>query len=114
MKSLIFSRETVIEKTKTFVFEAGKIILAISIILWVLASYGPGDKFNNAESYIQTATSQTSNERNDQIAAFKLEHSYIGIVGKTKFFNRITYRIGAQLSIVVFIVNHADGISTSG
>jgi len=74
---------TVIEKTKTFVFEAGKIILAISIILWVLASYGPGDKFNNAESYIQTAASQTSNERNDQIAAFKLEHSYIGIVGKT-------------------------------
>ena len=35
---------TVIEKTKTFVFEAGKIILAISIVLWVLASYGPGDR----------------------------------------------------------------------
>jgi ferrous iron transport protein B len=74
---------TVIEKTKTFVFEAGKIILAISIILWVLASYGPGDKFNNAESYIETTTNQTSYERNDQIAAFKLEHSYIGIIGKT-------------------------------
>jgi len=74
---------TVIEKTKTFVFEAGKIILAISIILWVLASYGPGDKFNNAESYIETTTTQTTNERNDQIAAFKLEHSYIGIIGKT-------------------------------
>jgi ferrous iron transport protein B len=74
---------TVIEKTKTFVFEAGKIILAISIILWVLASYGPGDKFNNAESYVETTATQTSNERNDQIAAFKLEHSYIGIVGKT-------------------------------
>ena len=73
---------TVIEKTKTFVFEAGKIILAISIILWILASYGPGDKFNNAESYIETTT-QTSNERNNQIAAFKLEHSYIGIIGKT-------------------------------
>jgi len=74
---------TVIEKTKTFVFEAGKIILAISIILWVLASYGPGDKFNNAESYVQTTASQTLLERNDQVAAFKLEHSYIGIVGKT-------------------------------
>ncbi len=74
---------TVIEKTKTFVFEAGKIILAISIILWVLASYGPGDKFNNAESYIETTASQTTYERNDQIAAFKLEHSYIGIIGKT-------------------------------
>ena len=47
---------TVIEKTKTFVFEAGKIILAISIILWVLASYGPGDKFNNAEAYIEPTT----------------------------------------------------------
>ena len=54
---------TVIEKTKTFVFEAGKIILAISIILWVLASYGPGDKFNNAESYVETtATKPLMNE----------------------------------------------------
>lgn len=74
---------TVIEKTKTFVFEAGKIILAISIILWVLASYGPGDKFNNAESFVETTATQTTYERNDQIAAFKLEHSYIGIIGKT-------------------------------
>ncbi|MDG2498781.1 MAG: ferrous iron transport protein B, partial [Flavobacteriaceae bacterium] len=74
---------TVIEKTKTFVFEAGKIILAISIILWVLASYGPGDKFNNAESYVETTATQSAYERNDQIAAFKLEHSYIGIIGKT-------------------------------
>ena len=74
---------TVIEKTKTFVFEAGKIILAISIILWVLASYGPGDKFNNAESFVETTATQTTYERNDKIAAFKLEHSYIGIIGKT-------------------------------
>ena len=43
---------TVIEKTKSFVLGAGKIILAISIILWVLASYGPGD-FNNAAAIIQ-------------------------------------------------------------
>ncbi|MDC0628998.1 ferrous iron transport protein B [Flavobacteriaceae bacterium] len=74
---------TVIEKTKTFVFEAGKIILAISIILWVLASYGAGDKFNNAESYVQTYETQSAHERSDQIAAYKLEHSYIGIIGKT-------------------------------
>ena len=74
---------TVIEKTKTFVLEAGKIILAISIILWVLASYGPGDKFNNAESYVQTYETQSAHERSDQIAAYKLEHSYIGIIGKT-------------------------------
>ncbi len=76
---------TVLEKTKAFVFGAGKIILAISIILWVLASYGPGD-FNQAEEIIQKeSVSQNLNqEENDiKIAAFKLEHSYIGIVGKT-------------------------------
>ena len=75
---------TVLEKTKTFVFEAGKIILAISIILWVLASYGPGEQFNNAEQII-TAQNTTLSEAylEDKIAAHKLEHSYIGIVGKT-------------------------------
>ena len=31
---------TVLEKIKIFVFDAGKIILAISIILWFMASYG--------------------------------------------------------------------------
>jgi len=38
---------TVWEKTRTFVTEAGKIILAISILLWILASYGPGKEFND-------------------------------------------------------------------
>ena len=75
---------TVIEKTKSFVLGAGKIILAISIILWVLASYGPGD-FNNAETIVQKHTSGKllSEEQMDAaIASFKLEHSYIGIMGK--------------------------------
>jgi ferrous iron transport protein B len=31
---------TILEKVKAFVWEAGKIIVAISIVLWVLASYG--------------------------------------------------------------------------
>ena len=75
---------TVIEKTKTFVFEAGKIILAISIILWVMASYGPGEKFNNAKKIVTNENvSITASELEDKIAAYRLEHSYIGIVGKT-------------------------------
>lgn len=49
---------TVIEKTKTFVFEAGKIILAISIILWVLASVGVNEKFDNAEDIITESVEQ--------------------------------------------------------
>ena len=76
---------TVLEKTKSFVFGAGKIILAISIILWFLASYGPGDDFNNAENIIKTeyASQQLTNDELQQhIASYKLEHSYIGITGR--------------------------------
>ncbi|PQV49405.1 ferrous iron transport protein B [Jejuia pallidilutea] len=75
---------TVIEKTKSFVFGAGKIILAISIILWFLASYGPGEQFNNAETIVKTQyASQNLNEEDLQqkIASHKLEHSFIGIAG---------------------------------
>jgi len=44
---------TVLEKTKSFVFGAGKIILAISIILWFLGSNGMSDNFNNAEAIVE-------------------------------------------------------------
>lgn len=74
---------TVLEKTKTFVFEAGKIILAISIVLWFLASYGPGEQFNNAEAIVtERHPNLSEDELNDLVAEHKLEHSYIGIIGK--------------------------------
>ena len=76
----------VIEKTKAFVFGAGKIILAISVVLWFLASYGPGKKFNNAEEILLSKVENTrlsSSELENKIAAYKLEHSYIGVMGKT-------------------------------
>lgn len=75
---------TVIEKTKSFVFGAGKIILAISIVLWFLASYGPGEQFNNAEIIVTTQYSSqnlTQDELQQKIASHKLEHSFIGIAG---------------------------------
>ena len=55
---------TVFEKTKSFVVEAGKIILAISILLWVMATFGPGEQFNNAEEIVreQQAPNQLSEE----------------------------------------------------
>ena len=76
----------VIEKTKAFVFGAGKIILAISVVLWFLASYGPGKKFNNAKEILLSKVENTrlsSSELENKIAAYKLEHSYIGVMGKT-------------------------------
>lgn len=74
----------VIEKTKAFVFGAGKIILAISIILWFLASYGPSKNFDNATAIVtkQTKIPISETELNTKIASYKLEISYIGIMGK--------------------------------
>ena len=75
---------TVLEKTKSFVFGAGKIILAISIILWVMGSYGPGD-FNQVEEIVLQQTKQQNLSQEElaiKLSSIKLENSYIGIVGK--------------------------------
>jgi ferrous iron transport protein B len=76
---------TMYEKSKTFVFEAGKVIIAISIVLWVLASYGPSKRFDAIEKkYAQIELQQDSTriltlERDK--SAEKLENSYAGILG---------------------------------
>jgi ferrous iron transport protein B len=122
---------TVLEKTKSFVFGAGKIILAISIVLWFLGSNGFSEEFKNAENiviqsvadkglnpnsdtYVQNKLEEYANELaatnsqlgkqltpavlsdslalkevelkeralNQEIASYKLEHSYMGYMGK--------------------------------
>ena len=82
LKNVFFD---VIEKTKAFVFGAGKIILSISIVLWFLASNGP-QAFTEVEKNIKEKTiSQEISEvkLNQMIASAKLENSYIGIMGKS-------------------------------
>ena len=76
----------VVEKTKAFVFGAGKIILAISIVLWFLASYG-GKEFDNADRIIRY--DQNGDFRkidpavaDELVASYKLENSYIGMMGR--------------------------------
>lgn len=75
---------TIYEKSRTFVFEAGKVIIAISIILWVLASYGFSDKFKNAETYVrqELPANATPEEYDIALGAYKLEHSMAGSFGK--------------------------------
>lgn len=76
----------VVEKTKAFVFGAGKIILSISIILWFLASNGPSKKFSDAEAILMSKTENvrlSKLELKNKIASYKLENSYIGLMGKT-------------------------------
>ncbi|MEQ9412909.1 MAG: ferrous iron transport protein B, partial [Cyclobacteriaceae bacterium] len=76
---------TILSKTRTFVFEAGKIILAVSIVLWVLASYGPAQQMNQAETVIDQQISNNevpADQRESLLMAYHLEHSYAGIIGK--------------------------------
>ena len=74
------------EKVKLFVWDAGKIILAISIILWALASYGPSERIENAMERARHEIAEkgyTSNEKEKQLDLVEFENSYIGIMGKT-------------------------------
>ncbi|RAJ33406.1 ferrous iron transport protein B [Pedobacter cryoconitis] len=78
---------TMYEKSKTFVFEAGKVIIAISIVLWVMATYGPSEKFEQIETKyakieMQKDSVQISTLERDK-SAEKLENSYAGILGRS-------------------------------
>ncbi|MFZ4678543.1 MAG: ferrous iron transport protein B [Flavobacterium sp.] len=78
----------VIEKTKSFVFGAGKIILAISIILWFLGSHSPNASFKNggkivAEKAKSEGKDLEKSELENLASTYKLENSYIGKIGKT-------------------------------
>lgn len=70
---------TVKEKAGDFVFNAGKIIVIVSIILWFLASYGPGNSFNDIDK--KYASYQGDNKAL-LIQSEKLEVSYAGHLGK--------------------------------
>lgn len=61
------------EKVRIFVFDAGKVILAISIILWALASYGPSVSAGNESNSGETSGFLHKVEH--------IEDSYIGRLG---------------------------------
>jgi ferrous iron transport protein B len=76
---------TVWEKVRTFAWEAGKVIFVISIVLWVLAYFGPSNKMQLAEqAAIKTAQDQNLDETTtaNLIASQQLEASYAGHIGK--------------------------------
>ncbi|MEO6524752.1 MAG: ferrous iron transport protein B [Mucilaginibacter sp.] len=75
---------TMYDRSKTFVLQAGKVIIAVSIILWVLASYGPGKRFDNIDNkykQIQATQKIPADSLNRMIATEKLENSYAGMLG---------------------------------
>jgi ferrous iron transport protein B len=80
---------TIYDKVKMFLFDAGKIIVAISVILWFLTSHTPTNKFESIEKKYASPSYVNSNfdekllkNRETKIASEKLEASYAGILGK--------------------------------
>jgi ferrous iron transport protein B len=76
---------TIKEKVFSFIFEAGKVIMIVSIILWVLASYGPAGAMEKAENEALTVSklqSLSETETADLIASRRIECSYAGYLGK--------------------------------
>ncbi len=77
---------TMINKAKVFVFNAGKVIMVISLILWALSSYGPGNRIQKITEKYQQLKSQPGinvNKLNKEMHSDQLQNSYAGILGKT-------------------------------
>jgi ferrous iron transport protein B len=77
---------TMIEKAKIFVFDAGKVIIMISLLLWFLSSYGPGNRINNVEKKYAVLMQQQPGKTDSlqkHLSAEKLQNSYAGILGKS-------------------------------
>lgn len=76
---------TMIEKAKVFVFDAGKVIMVISLVLWVLSSYGPTEKRNKIEEQYAVLIQQQPDKKielEQQKSSDLLSESYAGIMGR--------------------------------
>ena len=76
---------TMIEKARVFVTSAGKIILAISVVLWALAAFGPKEEMaavTKKYSDKNLSSIYSKEELNTKIQSEKLTHSYAGHLGK--------------------------------
>lgn len=77
---------TMIEKARIFVFDAGKVIMVISLLLWFLSNYGPGDRLEKIEQQYQSLSLAQPDQAarfSKQAAAEKLQNSYAGLVGQS-------------------------------
>ncbi|MBL0191234.1 MAG: ferrous iron transport protein B [Saprospiraceae bacterium] len=75
----------VYEKVRSYVFEAGKVIIVIALLLWFLASYGPKSKMADGYALAQKEAAEKQLnpiETNALANAYKIENSYAGILGK--------------------------------
>ncbi|RYY57354.1 MAG: ferrous iron transport protein B [Chitinophagaceae bacterium] len=76
--------QTMWSKAKIFVVDAGRIILVISLVLWVLQTYGPSDRMAAATAEYETALAQPGVDSTAALYRYdesRLENSFVGIAG---------------------------------
>jgi ferrous iron transport protein B len=76
---------TIYQKARIFLFDAGKVIIAISVILWAMASHGPPSKFQRIETVYHspdTLKKYTPDRIENMVASEKLKASYAGAAGR--------------------------------
>ncbi len=77
---------TIFDRVKTFLLDAGLIILAISVIIWFLSSHAPGSRLEIIEKKYESpemVKTYSKDERQSKVSSEKLEASYAGILGKS-------------------------------
>ncbi|MEY4571335.1 MAG: ferrous iron transport protein [Bacteroidota bacterium] len=77
---------TMVEKAKVFVFDAGKVIMVISLLLWGLSSFGPGDKREEIQKRYELDILRYPERKNEleiNRSSKMLEYSYAGILGRS-------------------------------
>ncbi|HEX7906345.1 MAG TPA: ferrous iron transport protein B [Chitinophagaceae bacterium] len=77
---------TMISKARIFVTDAGKVIMVISLILWALSSFGPGNRMKELKARVENSKNIPGADTNlldKNYHTEKLENSYAGILGKS-------------------------------
>ena len=78
--------QTMINKAKIFVFDAGKVIMIISLILWAMSSFGPGNRMKAVRQQYEQLKQQpkaNAEQLDKEFATARLENSFAGILGKS-------------------------------
>ena len=78
--------QTMINKAKIFVFDAGKVIMIISLILWAMSSFGPANRMKDVRQQYEQLKQQpkaNAEQLDKEFATARLENSFAGILGKS-------------------------------
>lgn len=97
---------TLKEKVWAFIWDAGRVIFFISIILWFLASFGPPSKMQAAEQAVVQLSqeqSMSAEELDDLLASKKIEASFAGHMGK--FIEPVIKPLGYDWKIGIALIS---------